>query len=314
MYRRILVLAGMLLTLLFAGVVLAPQANASPPQQTGVFQTRYFNFFDAGGRECPDSQASFVTSDTEIFKYWPENTSPVPGIINTTNYMVCWRGTVYFPAPGTYTVYTLNDDGMNVWVNGQIAMNAWYDQGPTWHQGDFNIPAAGYYSFDVKYYNAPNAGVACVSWAAKGQPYAWRCPYPPGPPPPQPTPNPCQQWPNCNQPCQQWPNCNPCQQWPNCNQPCQQWPNCNQCQQWPNCNQPQPPCQPCVPPPQPPPHPQPQPQPRPPAQTCWYRVQYGDTLAGIAWKFGVTTWQLQQWNNIQNPNAIYAGTLLRVCW
>lgn len=312
MYRKAIALAGTLVLMLLFASMLAPQANASPSPQTGAFQTRYFNYYDAGGRECPDANAAYVTGDTEIFKYWPEGTSPVPGIINTTNYMVCWRGTVYFPTSGTYTVYTLNDDGMNVWVNGNIAMNAWYNQGPTWHQGDFNIPAPGYYSFEVKYYNAPNAGIACVTWAPKNQPYNWRCPFPPGPPVPPP---PCQPWPNCNQPpppCQPWPNCNqppPCQPWPNCNQPpCQPWPNCNEpqppCQPWPNCNQPQPPCQPWPNCNQPPP---------PPETSCWYRVHYGDTLYSIAWKFRVTPYQIQQWNGIHDPSLIYAGTLLKVC-
>jgi hypothetical protein len=303
MYRKAIVLLGTLALALFLTIALAPQANAGPAQQTGVFQTRYFNFYDAGGRECPDASASYVTGDTEIFKYWPEGTSPVPGIINTTNYMVCWRGTVYFPAAGTYTVYTLNDDGMNVWVNGNIAMNAWYNQGPTWHQGDFNIPAPGYYSFEVKYYNAPNAGVACVTWGLKGQPYTWKCPYPPAPPP-TPPPPPCPYYPNCYPtpvpPCPNWPDCNqPCPTWPNCNQPCPTWPNCNQpCPTWPNCYNPPP-----LPPPQPP----------PPVDNCWYRIRYGDTLYGIAWKFGVTTWQLQQWNHINNPNLIYAGMVIKVC-
>lgn len=296
MYRRAIVWMGIIALAILSSIAFAPQANASPSAQTGVFHTRYFNFFDAGGRECPDANASYVTSDTEIFKYWPEGTSPVPGIINTTNYMVCWRGTVYFPQAGTWTVYTLNDDGMNVWVNGNIAMNAWYNQGPTFHQGDFNIPAPGYYNFEVKYYNAPNAGIACVSWGMKGQPYPWRCPFPPAPPQPTPPPvcpgcPPCQGCPPvtvvpppcCPPPCQWWPNCVPVQPTPI---PCQWNPNCYN------------------PPPPPPP---------PPQTSCWYRIRYGDTLFGIAWKFGVTTWQLQQWNGITNPNHIYAGTVIRVC-
>lgn len=292
MYRKAIVILGTFALALLFTAALAPQANAGVSAQTGVFQTRYFNYFDAGGRECPDANASYVTSDTEIWKYWPEGSSPVPGVINTTNYMVCWRGTVYFPQAGTYTVYTLNDDGMNVWVDGKIAMNAWYNQGPTWHQGDFNIPAPGYYNFEIKYYNAPNAGVACVSWALKGQSYTWRCPYPPAPPPP--TPNPiCPGCPPCQGcppvviptplPCPWAPNCGPYYPTP---APCPQWPHCYN------------------PPPPPPP---------PPVTTCWYRVRYGDTLYAIAWKFGVTTWQLQQWNGIKNPNYIYAGQLLKVC-
>lgn len=286
MYRRAIVSLTLVVIALLTAFALTPQAQASPSAQTGTFQARYFNYYDAGGRECPDANAVYVSGDTEIFKYWPEGSSPVPGVVNTTNYMVCWKGTVYFPAAGTYTVYTLNDDGMNVWVNGEIAMNAWFNQGPTWHQGDFNIPAPGYYSFEVKYYNAPNAGVACVSWAAKSQPYAWRCPYPPGPTPVPPI------YPTLIPPVY------PTPVWPCCTvitpqplpppQPCQ----------WPNCNQPLPP----------PPPPQPHPQP-----SCYYSVRFGDTLYSIAWKYGVSVWQLAQWNNLADPNLIYAGMVLRVC-
>lgn len=44
----------------------------------------------------------------------------------------------------------------------------------------------------------------------------------------------------------------------------------------------------------------------------YYTVKSGDTLSGIAAKFG-TTWQnLQEMNGISNPNVIYAGQKLRV--
>jgi len=42
----------------------------------------------------------------------------------------------------------------------------------------------------------------------------------------------------------------------------------------------------------------------------YYRVRWGDNLTRIAWRYGVTVWQLQQWNHISNPNRIYAGQTL----
>lgn len=44
----------------------------------------------------------------------------------------------------------------------------------------------------------------------------------------------------------------------------------------------------------------------------YYTIQSGDTLSGIASKFGTTVKQLQSWNNISNANKIYAGTKIRV--
>ena len=44
----------------------------------------------------------------------------------------------------------------------------------------------------------------------------------------------------------------------------------------------------------------------------YYKVKRGDTLSGIAKKYGTTVNQLASWNNIQNVNLIYPGQKLRV--
>ncbi len=44
----------------------------------------------------------------------------------------------------------------------------------------------------------------------------------------------------------------------------------------------------------------------------YYRICFGDTLSMIARRFGVTVWQLQQWNGIGNANRIYAGRTLAI--
>lgn len=60
-----------------------------------------------------------------------------------------------------------------------------------------------------------------------------------------------------------------------------------------------------------PPKPAPQPSPAPEITTT-YRVVKGDTLSGIAAKFG-TTWQaLQRINGLADPNKIFPGQILRI--
>lgn len=44
----------------------------------------------------------------------------------------------------------------------------------------------------------------------------------------------------------------------------------------------------------------------------YYTIQYGDTLSGIASKYGTTYQRLAQLNGISNPNLIYAGQTIRV--
>ncbi len=43
-----------------------------------------------------------------------------------------------------------------------------------------------------------------------------------------------------------------------------------------------------------------------------YTVKSGDTLSGIAVKYGTSQKTLQSWNKISNPNKIYVGQKLRV--
>lgn len=43
-----------------------------------------------------------------------------------------------------------------------------------------------------------------------------------------------------------------------------------------------------------------------------YTIRSGDTLSSIASRYGTTVSQLVKWNNIANPNVIYAGRTIRV--
>lgn len=54
------------------------------------------------------------------------------------------------------------------------------------------------------------------------------------------------------------------------------------------------------------------PTPPSPSGDTYYTVVSGDTLSGIAARFGVTVAQLCSWNNISNPNLIYVGQRLIV--
>jgi lysozyme len=71
----------------------------------------------------------------------------------------------------------------------------------------------------------------------------------------------------------------------------------------------------CIPggtPSKPPPKPPPCPVPPPPNCGVYYVVQCGDTLSGIAWRYGVNMWCIVNANGIANPNCIYAGQKLYI--
>lgn len=62
--------------------------------------------------------------------------------------------------------------------------------------------------------------------------------------------------------------------------------------------------------PNPDPEPEPEPEPEPSYET--YTVKSGDTLSGIASRYGTTYQELARINNISNPNLIYPGQVLKI--
>lgn len=60
------------------------------------------------------------------------------------------------------------------------------------------------------------------------------------------------------------------------------------------------------------PTPQPSPQPVPQPTETTYTVVAGDTLSGIASRYGTTYQELARINNIANPNLIYVGQVIKI--
>ena len=60
------------------------------------------------------------------------------------------------------------------------------------------------------------------------------------------------------------------------------------------------------------PEPQPQPEPEPEPEYILYTVVKGDTLIGIARRYGTTAEELAQINDIENPSLIRPGQVLKI--
>lgn len=97
---------------------------------------------------------------------WPINYnwgtgSPAPGI-GTDNFSVRWTGTAQFSA-GTYNFVALSDDGIRVWLDNVLIINAWRDQGPTPYLVN-RVLTAGAHTIKVEYYENTGAAIAQFRW------------------------------------------------------------------------------------------------------------------------------------------------------
>lgn len=137
-----------------AGPLPAPlPASSSTSSWTG----EYYNNIDLSGSPVQTRE------DTSVNFFWPEYTSPIPGIMNVDHYSVRWKRNVNFDTTGRWTFTSTNDDGMRVWVDNTSVIDAWYDQGPTNHSGTILL-TAGTHDVRIEYYNHVLGGTAQVSY------------------------------------------------------------------------------------------------------------------------------------------------------
>ncbi len=109
-----------------------------------------------------------VTRNEANVDYVWGGASPVAGV-TATNWSAKWTGTLHPPTTGTYQMSLTSDDGSRVYVNGQLIINNWFNQGSTTRTGSVALTAGQAVSIEVDYYNAGGASNATLGWSIPGQ-------------------------------------------------------------------------------------------------------------------------------------------------
>jgi hypothetical protein len=95
--------------------------------------------------------------------------SPASGV-KSDNFSVRWTGRVEAPVSGTYRFSTVSDDGIRVWVNGQLVINNWTDHPSTTNtSAAISLTAGTRYTLKVEYYEHTGNTVARLQWSYPGQ-------------------------------------------------------------------------------------------------------------------------------------------------
>jgi len=81
-----------------------------------------------------------------------------------------WIGKVEPQYSQTYTFYTVTDDGVRLWVNGQLIIDKWIDQGPTEWNGQITLTAGQRYDIRMDFYENGGGALARLSWSSNSQP------------------------------------------------------------------------------------------------------------------------------------------------
>jgi len=130
----------------------------SPPTTTcpdSQYMAQYFNNMNLGGAPAVTRCESWP-----IDHDWSGG-RPVDGI-GDNNFSVRWTGRAYI-ADGTYRFIARADDGVRVWVGGQLIIDAWRDQSPTEYVRELRV-SSGTYDLRIEYFENGGGAVAQFRW------------------------------------------------------------------------------------------------------------------------------------------------------
>jgi hypothetical protein len=137
--------------------------NAPAGAGSGLL-AQYYN--DAGSGVFFTSLALSRTDPTVNFSWGAA--APASGV-QTDNFSVRWSGQIQAPVSGSFTFTTTSDDGVRLWVNGQLIIDNWTDHGATDNSGAITLSAGTKYDIRMDYYEKGGDAVAKLSWAYPGQ-------------------------------------------------------------------------------------------------------------------------------------------------
>jgi len=115
-----------------------------------------------------------VRTDAAIDFAWGTG-SPDPAL-PADHFSVRWSRTLGFTA-GTYRFLTSTDDGVRLWVDGQLVVDAWYTQKlPNTHWGDLTL-SEGLHQITVEYFEQGGEAHAHVWWKRLDDFTGWKGEY-----------------------------------------------------------------------------------------------------------------------------------------
>jgi len=123
---------------------------------TGLSGT-YYNSLDFSG--------PVVLSRTEAVDFDWDAGSPAAGV-NQDYFSARWEGRVEADKTELYTFYVTGDDGVRLWVDGQLLIDAWVIQGPTEYSATMNLVAGRRYDIRLEYYEYAGNAEARLRWSS----------------------------------------------------------------------------------------------------------------------------------------------------
>lgn len=165
------------------GAAPQPQPTPSPWQPTAPeltvprdqWRAQYFNNTDVAG--SPVAAQYGPRGFYQLDKNWGAG-APAAGI-SADYWSARFEGEFYF-SPADYSFYTIADDGVRVWIDNILVIDAWYD-GYKERNNRFDRVGDGYHTMRVEFYERAGGAIVRAWWSYAGSNYPVSGPVPPPP-------------------------------------------------------------------------------------------------------------------------------------
>ncbi|NQT89040.1 hypothetical protein HQ560_19885, partial [bacterium] len=135
------------------------QATFRAGRKNGLYG-EYFNNADLTG-------LALVRTDATVDFNWGTG-SPDPAV-GVDTFSVRWTGAALPLYSETYTFWTLSDDGVRLWVDGQLLIDNWTNHGPAEDSHSIDLAAGQAVDVRMEYYESGGGTAAKLSWSSASQ-------------------------------------------------------------------------------------------------------------------------------------------------
>ncbi len=137
--------------------------GVTPGNGTGLRGTYYTSHFSTNAFSGP---ATLNRVDPTVnFDF---GTGSPASSISSDFFTARWAGQVQALGDDTYTFYTVSDDGVRLWVNGQLLVDQWILHSPFTNSGTISLAGTQKYDLQMEYFEQTGGAVAQLYWSNAG--------------------------------------------------------------------------------------------------------------------------------------------------
>ncbi len=148
------------------GASSAPQMDYLIGAVTGTGTGLRGNYFN--GSQDPAGTPTATRIDPTVNFDWGGG-SPIGGV-DGNNWAGEWKGQIQAYTTGTYTLYTNTDDGVRVYIDGNLIIDNYTYHAPTIDRAQIALVAGAKHTIDIKFFQGSGGSVMQLYWSAPGLP------------------------------------------------------------------------------------------------------------------------------------------------